>query len=523
MNLLCCPTYTHRLNTETFVPSSSQKRALKKFQNYLEGETSNFNSEHKDCKTGGPLFSERKKSSSFKAKERVLDDIKLIFNRLLKDLLKQWCTETNEDRVRFLSSERVVFKLSPRQKKTLPSSVFLTSPICIRLFHILRSDGTDSKWTSAEDIAESFCEIFEKEKETSFQDRFSEYEQKEWRKWIQNTTLTQSKAHLNFHRQHKTSKLPFFRCFVEEAYSNSLFQSSTSQRPHFNQQTTELPQSFLQRSDQKRRWNMSWAPSVFDEEEFQLYQRYQQIIHKDDGASLTPGRFCHFLVDTPLRTIPPGGNIPAPGFGTFHLQYRIDGRLVGVSVVDVLPRCLNSIYFFWDPEFAALSLGKISILKEIEWVRSVHKRCPSLQYYYLGYYVHSCSKTRYKGDFGPAELLCPERYLWVELTSEVKRVLDQGPYSVLSTLAGAICRSNHVFGIANDGLNAPIEQQIVQIHQRKLSIGNYLSEMSRKPLTPAQRKSIQDFVEEVRAWRAQTLLVANQLTYTSFFDCMSYY
>lgn len=44
---------------------------------------------------------------------------------------------------------------------------------------------------------------------------------------------------------------------------------------------------------------------------------------------------------------------------------------MAVGVVDILPRCLSSVYLFWDPAFAHLAPGKLSALKEIEWVQQV--------------------------------------------------------------------------------------------------------------------------------------------------------
>lgn len=35
-------------------------------------------------------------------------------------------------------------------------------------------------------------------------------------------------------------------------------------------------------------------------------------------------------------------------YGTFHMQYWLGPALVAVSVVDVLPKCLSSVYMFWD-------------------------------------------------------------------------------------------------------------------------------------------------------------------------------
>jgi arginine-tRNA-protein transferase len=139
----------------------------------------------------------------------------------------------------------------------------------------------------------------------------------------------------------------------------------------------------------------------------------QILVHNDKPEQVNESTYCSFLIDTPLISVPPAsdGSTPADGFGSFHQQYRIDGKLVAVGVVDILPHCLSSKYLFWDPDLPFLSLGKYSALKEIEWVQEAHKVCPSLKYYYLGYYIHSCPKMRYKAAYAPSELLCPVKYM----------------------------------------------------------------------------------------------------------------
>ena len=158
------------------------------------------------------------------------------------------------------------------------------------------------------------------------------------------------------------------------------------------------------------------APSEFRQEDFELYRRYQVAVHDDKPGSVTPTSYRRFLVDSPLLA-PPGSP-----YGSFHQQYWLGGRLVMVGVVDVLPRCLSSVYLFWDPDFASLSLGKVSALQEIAWAQRASLKYPSLQYYYMGYYIHSCPKMRYKGAYEPSELLCPVRGTWVPLADCVARL-----------------------------------------------------------------------------------------------------
>jgi hypothetical protein len=59
-------------------------------------------------------------------------------------------------------------------------------------------------------------------------------------------------------------------------------------------------------------------------------------------------------------------------------------------------------------DLGPLSLGKLTSLAEIEWVRQLHASCPSLRYYYLGFYIHTCHRMRYKVRYGTAA--CTEQH-----------------------------------------------------------------------------------------------------------------
>ncbi|PSC67384.1 arginyl-tRNA-transferase 1-like isoform A [Micractinium conductrix] len=181
-------------------------------------------------------------------------------------------------------------------------------------------------------------------------------------------------------------------------------------------------------------------PSILPTE-FELYKKYQLVHHGDKPSEVAPSGFKRFLVETPLQHVgperyPPGG-CPPCGFGSFHQQYWLDGRLVAVGVVDVLPRCLSSKYLFWDPDMAALSLGKLTSLAEIGWVRELAAACPSLHHYYLGFYIHNCHRMRYKGDFSPSDLLCPKNKCWVPLR-RVADALEQPGMVAMSEVPGAL-------------------------------------------------------------------------------------
>lgn len=157
-------------------------------------------------------------------------------------------------------------------------------------------------------------------------------------------------------------------------------------------------------------------PSCFDPLEFELYCRYQHAVHGDDECELTAASFTRFLVASPLVPVPPGPGTPSCGYGTFHRQYWLGETLVAVGVVDVLPNSVSSVYLFYDPDYASLSLGKATACEEIAWVAGEQaKHSPQLQFYHLGLYIPTCPKMSYKAAFKPSQLLCPRTMRWVLL------------------------------------------------------------------------------------------------------------
>jgi arginyl-tRNA--protein-N-Asp/Glu arginylyltransferase len=150
------------------------------------------------------------------------------------------------------------------------------------------------------------------------------------------------------------------------------------------------------------------------------------------------GGFYEFLVENPFDSSSEASHVASAHMnggamnsnvpiqpGTYHQHYRLGNVLIAVGVVDVLPSGLSSVYLFYDPVFArdVIPMGKYAILKEIEYTRDSLR----LPYYYLGYYIESCPKMRYKIEYRPSELLCPVTYRWVEAEQGKQTLLRNSP------------------------------------------------------------------------------------------------
>lgn len=89
----------------------------------------------------------------------------------------------------------------------------------------------------------------------------------------------------------------------------------------------------------------------------------------------------------------------AKNFGYEFAYYRAD-RLIAVALVDMLPMAISAVYCYYDPEFAHLSPGTFSVLRQALLARE--KQVP---YLYLGYWVPENKSLSYKARFKPFEVL----------------------------------------------------------------------------------------------------------------------
>ena len=83
---------------------------------------------------------------------------------------------------------------------------------------------------------------------------------------------------------------------------------------------------------------------------------------------------------------------------TIEMRYRVDGRLIGVGILDMGEQDTSSVYYFFDPDESRRSLGVFSVMVEIAWLRAQGGR-----FHYLGLYVEDCRHLLYKAAYRPHE------------------------------------------------------------------------------------------------------------------------
>lgn len=70
------------------------------------------------------------------------------------------------------------------------------------------------------------------------------------------------------------------------------------------------------------------------------------------------------------------------------------------------------LYYSQFLDYSFLTLGTYGTLHEIQFTQELNRSCEELSEYYMGFYIHTCPKMRYKGKLHPSYLLCPEIYTW---------------------------------------------------------------------------------------------------------------
>lgn len=83
-----------------------------------------------------------------------------------------------------------------------------------------------------------------------------------------------------------------------------------------------------------------------------------------------------------------------------RLQYRLDDRLIGASIIDIGENWINAVYFYFDPDEGRRSLGVFNILSLVDFCRE-----RGIEYLYLGYFIQEVAAMSYKSSFKPHSLL----------------------------------------------------------------------------------------------------------------------
>lgn len=158
---------------------------------------------------------------------------------------------------------------------------------------------------------------------------------------------------------------------------------------------------FMPSRSQKRTWKrnqdvvMSITDSIDTDEHYSLYERYINQRHHD-GDMYPPSKeqFTNFL--------------GTHWHSTRYYEFRIDDRLIAVSVADIMDNGISAVYTYYDPAQEKRSLGSLAILFLVREAKKLH-----LNSVYLGYWIKDSNKMNYKSAYRPLEIQSGDHWVLV--------------------------------------------------------------------------------------------------------------
>ena len=138
---------------------------------------------------------------------------------------------------------------------------------------------------------------------------------------------------------------------------------------------------------------ISFKPLVADKEHLDLCGRFLDSRYPQDhnsSSSYYNSFFCNTIADS------------------MCIDFRLDGRLVGGSIVDVGTNWMNAVYFYFDPEESKRSLGTYNIMMLIKFCLEMN-----VTFLYLGYFIEEISAMSYKRKFLPQQLFRDNQWLTI--------------------------------------------------------------------------------------------------------------
>lgn len=402
----CCKQYTIRLDTNKFKPNKKQRNIWNRWNKYINGQQ--YNDNH---------HIQQKQQHNKKVKQQQQSNNQYQFiETILHNTLQQIIQDINNELHIIQSKYQQLIKsikvyINKYNTNTDDSKVYLSSNIAIVVYNALIHVQDNSTTTTTSNNVEQVAQIIVNEL-TKHNDNIIQFDNTVKNGYINITVdkqyIAQQEAAINYKQQQHT---------------NNTYNSTTQDSNMSTDQT-------------KHKFTIEYKPAIYTDESYELYKLYQITIHHDPPNKITKNSYINFLCNSPIQSTKVNNMLT---YNSYHVYYRLDNKLIAVGVIDILPYCLSSVYVFYDPVLSeSYNLGTLTALYEIYYIRDTLQQYNNeLIYYYMGYYIHTCQKMKYKGDYYPSQLLCIKRYTWHYL-NDVIEYLNHNDLVIFSDIARTV-------------------------------------------------------------------------------------
>ena len=420
----CCKLYTCLLNVEEFKINKEQTKVMKRFRKYLSGEYEENLEKNK---------SKEEKKMKIEEKDEIYEKIQKILDDYIKqekyiDIVIKYIHSIDKDLLRQKMKELHVKKNTNKKincdysidfifviRKIIESTVE-KNKIQFNEYDKLQLD-LFNQFKQFYNSGNETLELFPKTGHINIVNKLK----------IETNKIEQNEKKEKQNKKDKKEKLKE----IKEKYTFDYFPLCV------NEPEIYLPLKHVYTLELTDKIQMS-------HERHKVYKKYQMNVHKDSEFEASQSRYnrswgtdnltdnigIKLPEDLASKTKHP--ELYPKKYGCYNLIHRIDGKIVAVGIIDILPTTLSSVYLYYDTDYKFLDLGVLTAVLEIEYAKSFHDLIDkNFKYYTMGFYEENTQKLRYKGFYYPTQLLDRFTMNYVYL-NEIQPILKEKKFIKLS-------------------------------------------------------------------------------------------
>ena len=436
----CCKLYQPRININNFKIANEQKKIMKRFRKFLSGEY-----ELNKLKITEKNKNEKNKNDDI-FQIKIYQKVKnYIDSKIFLNILKKYVNVEND-------LEFILNKINDTKIRKNTNKKYNFNYSCDFIFIIIKM--MKAKKNKEEKNQLNQIKINEDNNVNEYKNlveelynNFIEY----YKPLEENVSFNEITGHINFLIKNQDE----YNKILNNISNNNI---NNINIPYKNKNIISENKSKSKNKEEKEKYICDYFPEIVNEpeiylplkhlytleltdkiqllpteERFLLYNKYQRAVHNENSSINIYNNNWGLSILEKNKKISLPQNLSEKTkhpelypqyYGTYNLIHRIDGKIIAVTVIDILPNSLESIYCYYDPDYSFLDLGVFTVIREIEYLKSFQNIIgKDVMYYSMGEMCQSCQKLKYKGNYQPTEIMDHFTGKYVFLTDEVKNLI----------------------------------------------------------------------------------------------------